>query len=378
MDFVLQGGTALWGAQMIERDICVAHGLLSDEQTGPKVDARGYNILPGIVDIHGDGFERHLAPRRGAVKDLSAGLVATEAELAANGITTAVLAQFYSWEGGMRSPTFAADMLAALATTAPSFATTLIPQLRFEYLMKSHWPAFLELVQRYSVPYVVLNDHVPHIALAKGKKPPRLTGQALKSGRSPDAHLALLTDLHKDQDAVLADLSNLTANLLALGVKLGSHDDATFDDRKTLHDLGVWISEFPETETAAQAALSLGSSVIMGAPNMLRGGSHVGNLNAASLVGCGLDALASDYHYPAPRLAALALARDIGFAKAWPYVSVNPATILGLTDRGILSYGKRADMIVLNSHTHRLEATIAQGQFTYISGRFSQKVLSAS
>lgn len=378
MDFVLQGGNALWGTQMVDRDISVSQGLLSDKQTGRKIDARGYIIVPGIVDIHGDGFERHLAPRRGAVKDLSAGLVATEAELAANGITTAVLAQFYSWEGGMRSPAFAADMLAALDGTAPRFATALIPQLRFEYLMRDHWPAFLDLVQRHAVPYVVLNDHVPHSALAKGKKPPRLTGQALKSGRSPDAHLALLNDLHSEQDAILADLSDLTAKLLSLGVTLGSHDDATLEDRKTFHDLGVRISEFPETEAAALAAVSLGSPVIMGAPNMLRGGSHVGNLNAASLVGRGLDALASDYHYPAPRLAALALARDIGFAAAWPYVSANPASILGLRDRGVLSFGYRADMIVLDSDTHQIEATLAKGTFTYLTGRFAQRVLAAT
>lgn len=377
MDFVLQGGATLWGTQMITRDIGVTNGLLRDAQTGPKIDARDYIILPGIIDMHGDGFERHLAPRRGAVKDLSAGLIATEAELAVNGITTAVLAQFYSWEGGMRSPAFAADMLAALTTLVPSFATTLIPQLRFEYLMKSHWPAFLDLVKRCAVPYVVLNDHIPHSALAQGKKPPRLTGQALKSGRNPDAHLALLTDLHRQKDSVLADLPDLIADLLGLGVMIGSHDDASFEDRKTFHDLGVRISEFPEKEAAAQAAVTLGSPVIMGAPNMLRGGSHVGNLNAASLIGCGLDALASDYHYPAPRLAALALARDMGFAKAWPYVSANPAHILGLTDRGILCDGKRADMIILNANTYRLVATIAQGKFTYLSGPFAQNVLAA-
>ena len=79
------------------------------------MDLDGYWVMPGIVDIHGDGFERHLAPRRGAVSDLAAGLVAVEAELAANGITTAVLAQFYSWEGGMRSPDFARKFLYARA-----------------------------------------------------------------------------------------------------------------------------------------------------------------------------------------------------------------------------------------------------------------------
>jgi hypothetical protein len=94
------------------------------------VDLRGYLILPGIVDIHGDGFERHLAPRRGALESLSAGLASLDAELAANGITTAVIAQFWSWEGGMRGPDFAEELVDALSQTRLR-ADTLI-QLRLE------------------------------------------------------------------------------------------------------------------------------------------------------------------------------------------------------------------------------------------------------
>ena len=114
----------LTGAQVLTPDglklqaLSIAEGLIVPDGPGLReIDLRGCLILPGIVDAHGDGFERHLAPRRGAMKDLGEGLVAAEAEMAANGITTAVLAQFYSWEGGMRGPEFAERVLDALGRT---------------------------------------------------------------------------------------------------------------------------------------------------------------------------------------------------------------------------------------------------------------------
>ena len=378
MAFMLQGGKALWSEQLDQRDICVADAILQDSPTGPVIDASGYVILPGIVDIHGDGFERHVAPRRGAVKDLSLRLRKTEHELASNGITTAVLAQFYSWEGGMRGPDFACDMLEAIDEVAPTLATDIRVQLRFEYLMQDHWDRVLGLVTKHKIPYVVLNDHVPHSALSRGKKPPRLVGQALKSRRNPETHLELLKALHEGKEDVLSALPRLVQALLEQKVLIGSHDDATAETRGFFHALGVTVSEFPETREAADCAHELGSAIIMGAPNMLRGGSHTGNLNAKDILGQGLDALASDYHYPAPLQCALRLSHDIGLAPAWALVSKNPARLLGLEDRGILELGCRADMVILREEDHALEATIANGRFTHVTGDFASRLLSAA
>jgi alpha-D-ribose 1-methylphosphonate 5-triphosphate diphosphatase len=106
----------------------------------------GHLILPGIVDIHGDGFERHLAPRRGRWRASRRDLGSLDAELAANGITTAVIAQFFSWEGGMRGPDFAEALVDALAQT-PMRAETLI-QLRLEIGMIDDFDRVLALVDR--------------------------------------------------------------------------------------------------------------------------------------------------------------------------------------------------------------------------------------
>ena len=162
-----------------------------------------------------------------------------------------------------------------------------------------------ERIAAWQVPYVVFNDHLPHDRLAEGRKPPRLTGQALKAGRNPDKHFELLLSMHARRDEVPAALDALCATLARQGVRMGSHDDATTRTRADWRARGAPIAEFPETLEAAEAARSAGDHIILGSPNVVRGGSHKGNASALDLITMGYcDALASDYHYPSPRRAA--------------------------------------------------------------------------
>ncbi len=357
-------------------DLALSGGVIAPDADGRVVDLSGYLLLPALVDIHGDGFERHLAPRRGAMKDLGQGLLSADAELASNGIATATLAQFYSWEGGMRGAAFAERFLKAHRETG--LLTDTLVQLRFETHMLEDYAAFAALVAEYDVPYVVFNDHLPHDALLKGKRPPRLTGQALKGGRSPEAHLEMLKALHERRDEVPAALAALAAELRVKGVRLGSHDDATPEARAAFQAQGISISEFPETLDAAQAARDTGGQIILGAPNVVRGGSHSGNVAAQDLVADGLcDALASDYHYPALRQAAFKLADEgtVDFATAWRLVSEGPAAMLGLTDRGALAEGLRADVVVMHKKTRRIEATLSAGKVTYLAGEAASRFM---
>ncbi|MFY0662286.1 MAG: alpha-D-ribose 1-methylphosphonate 5-triphosphate diphosphatase [Shimia sp.] len=369
-DLVLQGAEVLRPDGFAQGPLGIVAGKIGEASGARAVDLRGYHILPGIVDLHGDGFERHLAPRRGAMKNLGDGLVSVDAELAANGITTAVLAQFWSWEGGMRSPDFARRFLEALSATE-GLRTEMLVQLRFESHLLEDYTAFEAAVAAFDVPYVVFNDHLPHGALAKGKKPPRLTGQALKSGRSPEAHLALLQALHAVTESVPEAVARLAARLTEKGVKLGSHDDDSAATRETWRGCGLSISEFPETLEAAEAAKAAGDPVVMGAPNVVRGGSHSGKVSAAEMVAAGLvDGLASDYHYPAPRQAVLRLVEDgvCEFAEAWALVSAKPAEVLGLSDRGTLDPGKRADLVILDAESGRIGATLVGGHVSFMAG----------
>ncbi|APE42686.1 alpha-D-ribose 1-methylphosphonate 5-triphosphate diphosphatase [Sulfitobacter alexandrii] len=352
-------------------------GRIVGDPVGRSVDLSGFKVLPGIVDPHGDGFERHLAQRRGAMKQMDEGLIACEAELAANGITTAVLAQFVSWEGGMRGLSFADKVFHAILATRNTVVTDLRGQLRFETHLLDEYDELPRRIADWGIEYIVFNDHLPHDRLEAGKQPRRLMGQALKAGRSPERHLSLIRDLHDRTGDVPAALDRLCHTLGAAGLCMGSHDDTTAEARAAWRGRGVRIAEFPETLAAAEAAHGGGDTVIMGAPNVVRGGSHNGNLSALDLIVMGYcDAIASDYHYPSPRRAALMLeqAGVAPMAEIWHLISGGPAAMLGLDDRGTLETGKRADLVVLDAATSRVAATIVAGKVSYMCGEFAERL----
>ena len=375
----------LTGAQVLTSDgltdtpLHLEGGAVVEACQGREIDLRGFWVLPGIVDCHGDAFEKHLAPRRGAMKSLDLGLMATEAELASNGITTGTLAQFYSWEGGMRGPEFAEDVFAALAEMRARVDTTLMTQLRFETHMIEDYDAMVAMVERFGIRFVVFNEHLPHDDLAKGKTPPGHVGKSLKVGRNPEKNLERLKAMHAARDQVPGAVAAVAPRLSALGVRMGSHDENTADARRWWHDLGVHICEFPETLAAAERARDLGDPVVMGSPNLVRGGSHKGNVSALDVVSMGLcDALASDYHYPSLRRAAFLLA-DSGvcdLASAWRLISEGPARVLGLMDRGRLAPGQRADLVVIEPKTRDICVTMAGGRVTYMRGEAGDRFLS--
>ncbi|WP_372609451.1 alpha-D-ribose 1-methylphosphonate 5-triphosphate diphosphatase [Aquicoccus sp.] len=367
----------LEGAQVLRPDgpdaapLAIAGGVVTEAPAGRAVDLSGYMILPGIVDIHGDGFERHVAPRRGAMKDMGGGIVACASEMATGGITTGVLAQFFSWEGGLRGPEFSRAMLEALSDVRGRAEVDLRVQLRLETHLLDLYAEFESQVDGFGVDYVVFNDHLPHDRLAAGKRPARLAGTALKSRRSPEALLTLMQEMHARRGEVPGAVGALAARLAARGVRLGSHDDQSARDRTEWRARGCRIAEFPETLEAAEAARAGGDGIVLGAPNVMRGGSHKGNASALDLIALGLcDALASDYHYPSLWRAALFLERAgvLDLAGAWALVSEGPARLLGLDDRGTLEPGRRADFVVLEPGSDRLVATFAGGRVAWMAG----------
>ena len=373
-NITFEGAEVLLPSGVVHAPLSIADGFVSTQGTR-TVDATGFLILPGIVDLHGDGFERHLAPRRGVVHGTSDGLPALEAELAANGITTSMLAQFLSWEGGMRGPEFAEKLAMGLSQYQAQLDLRL--QLRLEISLTEEFDRLKRLVDTYSVDLVVLNDHLPHKELSKGKRPPALIGQALKAGRAPEAHAALLQRLYEGLPDAKEALQPLLNALLAKGVRIGSHDDASPDERLAFRALGADIAEFPETIEAARAAKDAGEPVIMGAPNVVRGQSHKGNVGAASLIEDGLvDALVSDYHYPSPHRAAFCLADGgMPLAQAWSLISSGPSKVMGWHDRGDLEVGRRADIVVVNPATRRVEATFCFGRLVHLSGHFASRLI---
>ena len=378
IECTIEGAEVLMPHGWSDAPLTLADGLIRDDTVRRRVNLSGYKVWPGIIDVHGDGFERHMAPRRGALREAERGIVACASELAANGVTTAVLAQFFSWEGGIRSPDFAEHVFQSVTEAQGAVPIDLRLQLRLETHLIDDFGRAKDAVDRFGIGYVVFNDHLPHERLAEGRKPPRLTGQALKAGRDPDAHFAFLKDLHARGSEVPEAVAALAHDLRKRGVVLGSHDDTTSGDVDLWSERGASVSEFPETHEAAKAARARGAHIVLGAPNVVRGASHAGNISASDLISEDLcDAIASDYHYPSPLRATLRLA-ELGICdltKAWRLVSSGPAALLGLTDRGALTPGQRADVVVLDPNSNRIVATLAEGQFAFLSGPVAERFM---
>jgi alpha-D-ribose 1-methylphosphonate 5-triphosphate diphosphatase len=184
--------------------------------------------------------------------------------------------------------------------------------------------------------------------------------------------------MHDRRGEVPEAVAALATRLATRGVFLGSHDDHTAAERVTWRARGATLSEFPETREAALAAHEAGDAVVLGAPNVVRGSSHKGNVSATDLLREGLgDAIASDYHYPAMRQAVSKLVAEgvMPFEAAWGLVSDGPARVLGLTDRGRIETGKRADLVVMDPETGRIGATLVAGQIAYMAGPIAARFL---
>lgn len=361
-----------------DHPLTIAEGQIFDG-LARELDLSGYLVLPGIIDLHGDGFERHLSPRPTAPFDKARALGSAAAELAVNGITTAWFAQSWSWEGGFRSGTATIALLQALDAARPQLLADVRIQIRLETHVIDQHPAVAEAVARHGVDYVVFNNHLPEAVEMAAQKPHRFASWASQTSRTADEMLSIVRAAESQEPEVPAALTTLAAAFKAAGVKMGSHDDATAETRAFFRAIGAPIAEFPTTAAAARAANAASEPVLMGAPNVVRGGSQTGNIAAVELIREGLvDGLISDYYYPALPQSAWGLV-DAGLSDlptAWAMISTTPARIMGLQDRGHLGLGARADIAVVNAETRQVEMTLAQGRVAHMSGELARRFAS--
>ena len=375
----LTGADILRDGALQRRSIAFAEGRIIRAPL-PEIDLSGFLILPGIIDLHGDGFERHIAPRPAAPFPLLAGLASTDREAASHGVTTAFLAQGWSWEGGHRSPDHAERLMAALDSYRPRALVDLRVQIRAEAHLVDSGSRLIDAVMRHKIGYVVFNDHLEEGFEMLRRDPGDFALWARKVGKTAD-------ELRRDMEQAVALKSRVPRHLCDLaeafdqmGVAYGSHDDPDGETRERYLMIGARISEFPLNRRAAAAAQAMMSPVLMGAPNVVRGRSQAGNVAATDLIREGLcDALVSDYHIPALALAAWTLV-DAGLAslpQAWAMISTRPAEILRMPDRGRLDPGLRADMAIVNAETRQIEATICDGRLAYLAGEAGRRFMAA-
>jgi alpha-D-ribose 1-methylphosphonate 5-triphosphate diphosphatase len=360
-------------------DVTVAGGLIDRLDApapagGMRLDAGGLLVLPGIVDIHGDAFERQVQPRPGVDFAADIALADTESQLLANGITTAFHGITLSWEPGLRSLTQWRKLLDALG--ARTWTCDMRVHLRWEAYNLDALDVALADIAAGLVHLVAFNDHTPAI-LKKTADPVAGAKYSDRAGMGLADFRALTERTIGRAGEVPAALERIGAAARAAGVALASHDDASIATRTEFRARGARICEFPMAEEVGEDARAAGDWVVMGCPNVVRGGSHLGWASAARLAESGIcSVLSSDYFYPAMLRAALVLAGRgvLDLPRAWALISTNPAAATGLTDRGFIAEGARADLVLVDPVRQRAVATIAGGRIAHLTAEAAARL----
>lgn len=377
----IQGGQVLVGGQWVETDVRIddKDGAIASVGAaggnGRSFDARGLYVLPGIVDIHGDAFERQLMPRPGVGFPIDVALQDSDRQAVANGITTMFHGLTWSWEPGLRGADNARAVLGGIETLRPTLGADTQCHLRYETFNLEAESEVTDWLGARRVGMLGFNDHMPGAdAPARTRK---IAEMAARAGLTVEDFNALVERLRARADEVPGSIERLAGAANAGAVAMLSHDDMSPQQRQWFRALNCRVAEFPVNIETAEDATKAGDHVVMGAPNVVRGGSHIGWVAAADMIARGLcTVLASDYYYPALLLAAFRLAQDkvLPLNEAWAYVSEHPARAAGLADRGVIAAGKRADLVLVDGADPlrpKAVATMANGRFVHLadSGR---------
>jgi alpha-D-ribose 1-methylphosphonate 5-triphosphate diphosphatase len=333
----------------------IRNGRITDIDDGTSVpagaiDARGDFVAPGLIELHTDNLERHLSPRPKVQWPHGAAIVAHDRELAGTGITTvfdAIRVGSIMTQGNYRR--YARQMANEILQMREAGALRISHHLhlRAETCSETLIEELDEFGPDDRVGIVSMMDHTPgqrQFSDMKKYKDYVCGKHGLDEARFVD-YVAFLRGLQAAHGA--AHEAATVAAARRYGAKLASHDDTTPEQVRISHGHGVTLAEFPTTTGAAETCNAFGIATILGAPNLVRGGSHSGNVAARDLaLANNLDILSSDY-VPASLLMAAVQLGDIwsDLPRGIATVTSNPASAVGLTDRGSLQPGLRGDVI---------------------------------
>jgi alpha-D-ribose 1-methylphosphonate 5-triphosphate diphosphatase len=374
-DIRIEGGRSLIGDSLEDTTIHVApaNGVISHigSEAGAtrSLDAEGLLVLPGIVDIHGDAFERQMMPRPGVDFAMDIALMDSDRQAVANGITTVFHGVTWSWEPGLRGPENARKVLDGIERLQPRLGADTRFHLRHETFNLVAESEILNWLSERRIGLMAFNDHM---LIADESRPKKLDPMVARSGLSREAFLGLVACVREREDEVPASIARIAQAARSHGVPLLSHDDSSPAQRRWYRALGCRLAEFPTTVETAQEAAANGDDIVLGAPNVVRGGSHTGWTDAKDMIRRGLcSVLASDYYYPAPLLAAFRLvAEEVRpLSVAWALISGTAAAAAGLNDRGVIAQGRRADLILVDTQGERprVVATVVAGRIVYLT-----------
>ena len=374
-ELILANATLVLPGETLRGSVKLVDGEIAEISSGSSVptgalDLEGDYLSPGLVELHTDNLERHIQPRPSVDWPHAAAIMAHDAELAGTGITTVFDAmrvgsvsrkesRYGSYARGLAS-----ELLELRASDALKISHFL--HLRAEVCSDTLIEELNAFGEEDRVGLVSLMDHTPGQrqfrdiskleAYVKGKH-----GFNDAEFQAHVAHLKSLREAHGDLHEVEA-----VQAAKRFGAVLASHDDTTAEQVATSANHGIHLAEFPTTVEAARACHAHNIKVMMGAPNLIRGGSHSGNVAAQELAELELlDIVSSDYVPAALLMSAVKLGEIWGdLARGLSTVTLAPADAVELSDRGRLQVGKRADLIrfKLIEGTPALRSTWARGQ----------------
>ncbi|WP_170416967.1 alpha-D-ribose 1-methylphosphonate 5-triphosphate diphosphatase [Ruegeria atlantica] len=354
-EMILANATLVLPDETVTGSIRIVGGTIVDVATGPAVpvgatDCKGDYVSPGLVELHTDNLERHIQPRPKVDWPHAAAILAHDAELASTGITTVFDAlRIGSIPSGQRYVRYARGLWRELWQLREQDALKIshFLHLRAEVCSETLAEELAEFGPEDRVGLVSLMDHTPGQRQFRdmSKLETYLKG---KLGLEGDGFMQHVADLKAMRDRY-GDRHEVETVQAAkrFGAMLASHDDTTEEQVRVSAGHGITLAEFPTTVEAARSCHDHGIKVMMGAPNVIRGASHSGNVAAQDLAELGhLDILSSDYVPSALLLSAARLGEIWGdFACGLRTVTKTPAGVVGLDDRGELRAGARADVI---------------------------------
>jgi alpha-D-ribose 1-methylphosphonate 5-triphosphate diphosphatase len=354
---VLANARLVLADEVVEGTLVLRDGRIVEVARGATAvpgaeDMEGDYILPGLVDLHTDHFEKHVLPRPGTRWNMVSAVMAHDAQMAAGGVTTTFdcVCVGVSIKHPERREIFR-PMIDAVreARDRDMLRVDHIVHLRCEVTDETVVELFDAVADHAAVGMMSLMDHAPgHRQYPDIRRFRERTMKNLRlSEAEADAHIERL--LAAQEFLVPRNRRDLAQRARDRGLALASHDDETPEHVAEAAELGITVTEFPTTLAAARTARDNGMKIIMGAPNLMRGGSHSGNVSAAELAAEGLlDNLASDY-VPASLLqAAFRLteaAHGLSLPQAVATVSASPAATAGLADRGRIAPVLKADLL---------------------------------
>ena len=355
-DTVLANATLVLPQGTLRGRLTLSEGRIAAIDEGAAVppgalDCQGDLIAPGLIELHTDNLERHIEPRPKVDWPHAAAIVAHDAELAGTGITTVFDAlrvgsiQKRDNSYARYARPLASEILELRAQGALRISHFL--HLRAEVCSETLIEELAEFGPADRVGIVSLMDHTPGQRQFRdvSKLKAYVQGKRAYSEADFQEHVANLQALRAAFGA--AHEAAAVAEARRFGAVLASHDDTTADHVATSAGYGIRLAEFPTTVEAARACHAEGIKVMMGAPNLIRGGSHSGNVAAEELARLGLlDIVSSDYVPAALLTSAFRLAELWGdLSRGFATVTAAPAEAAGLADRGRIATGLRADLI---------------------------------